>query len=107
MELMDILTIAFASIIVLVIVHIAVFWVVRTLYPPTHAVVHVPIPVQPTFTQPAVIHQEPQQDVILPTYEAPLPIEAARKEEPERKGPPPPESTSIHGNTRVDPAVAQ
>lgn len=100
MELKDILTVAFASIVVLIVVHIAVFWVVRTLYPPT-------LPVQQIFTQPPVIHQEPQQDVILPTYEAPVPIEAARQEEPERKGPPPPESTSIHGSTRVDSALAQ
>lgn len=100
MELKDILVVAIASLIILVIVHVSVFWVVRTLYPPQ------PAP-QPTFTQPVVIQQpEPQQHVTIPTYEAPVPVEAPREEE-QRRGPPPPEATSIHGSSRVDSANAQ
>ena len=105
MELKDILTVAVASIIVLVIAHLAVFWVVRTLYPPAPVTAHVPV--QQTFTQPAVTYQEPQQHVTLPTYEAPIPPQAPREEEPERRGPPPPEATSIHGSSRVDSANPQ
>ena len=100
MELKDILVVAIASLLVLVLVHLSVFWVVRTLYPPQ------PQP-QPTFIQPTQIHQpEPQQDVTIPTYEAPVPVEAPREEE-QRRGPPPPEATSIHGNSRLDSANAQ
>jgi len=101
MELKDILVVALASLLVLVITHIAVFWVVRSLYPP------VVVPVQPVFTPAAVPYQEPQQNVTLPTYEAPVPTQAPREEGPERTGPPPPEATSIHGNARVDPAHPQ
>ena len=101
MELKDILVVAFATLIVLVISHVAVFWVIRTLYPPPPPVV------QQTFTQPPLQQQpEPQQHVSIPTYEAPVSVEAPREEEP-RKGPPPPESTSIHGSSRVDSANAQ
>ena len=100
MELKDILVVAFATLIVLVISHLAVFWVIRTLYPPP--VVQQP----PVFTQPPVQQPEPQQHVSIPTYEAPISVEAPREEEP-RKGPPPPESTSIHGSSRVDSANAQ
>ena len=98
MELKDILTIAVASIIVLVVAHLAVFWVVRTMYPPSQ------VQVQPqVFTQPVV---EQQQNVVIPTYEAPIPVEAPRKEEPAR-GPPPPEATSIHGASGLDSSNAQ
>lgn len=101
MELKDILTIAVASIIVLVIAHLAVFWVVRTMYPPSQVQVQPqpqPQPQPQVFTQPVV---EQQQHVVIPTYEAPIPVEAPRKEEPAR-GPPPPEATSIHGASGLD-----
>ncbi len=98
---MELLTIALNSLIVLVIVHIAAYWVVKTLYPPTHSVVPVPVAVpikaQPVFTEPPSIEQ---QNVVVPTYETPVPVEAPRQEG-ERRGPPPPESTSIHGNPGV------
>lgn len=98
MEFSEILSIALASLIVLVIAHFAVYWVVRTLYPPTPVQVIAPVPVSaPTvsFTEPPITEQ---QNVVVPTYEAPVPIETPR-EESTRRGPPPPESTSIHGNT--------
>lgn len=91
MELTDILTIALASIIVLVVAHLAVFWVVKTLYPPA----------TPVFTQPTVIQQPDVQHISIPTFEAPVPTEAPREEE-QRRGPPPPEATSIHGSSGVD-----
>lgn len=96
MEFSEILSIALASLIVLVIAHFAVYWVVRTLYPPTpvSAPVSVPIPTAVSFTEPPVTEQ---QHVVVPTYEAPVSTEAPREEE-QRRGPPPPESTSIHGN---------
>ena len=99
MELKDILTVAIASVIVLVVAHLAVFYVVKTLYPPAPVVAAAPVymPPPPVFTPPV----EQMQSVNVPTYISPVPAEAPRKEEP-RAGPPPPEATSIHGNSGVD-----
>lgn len=80
MELKDILTISFATLIVLVIAHIAVFWVVRTLYPPVPVSAPVPVPVvaaPPVFTQPPVTEQ---QDVHIPTYQASPPTQTSQQE---------------------------
>lgn len=97
MELQEILSVAIGTLIVTVIAHFAVFWVVRTLYPPAMSM---PQPV--VFTPPAVVQQqEAVQNVTLPSYEIPVPVEAPR-EEGERKGPPPPEDTSIRGKSGVD-----
>ncbi len=96
MEFSEILSIALASLIVLVIAHFAAYWVVRTLYPPAPAPLPLPTPAVP-FTEPPKV--EEAQHVVVPTYEAPIPTEAPREEEP-RRGPPPPESTSIHGDAR-------
>ena len=105
MELKDILTVAFASLIVLVVAHLAVFWVVKTLYPPSSQVAPTPTQVvqhqEPVktvaFTEPPVIEQ---QNVTIPTYETPIPSETPSQEEP-RKGPPPAESTSIRRKSGV------
>jgi hypothetical protein len=98
MEFSEIFSIAIASLIVLVLAHFAAYWVVRTLYPPTPnsgpAPVVATVPVV-SFTEPP--KTEEVQHVVVPTYEAPVPTETPRQEEP-RRGPPPPESTSIHGN---------
>lgn len=105
MELKDVLTISISALIVLVVAHLAVFFVVRTMYPPVPSTTPVPLPVveqQPVFIQPPVV-KEQEQHVVIPTYETPVPVEAPREEE--RKGPPAPESTSIRGDTRV--AVTQ
>jgi hypothetical protein len=81
MELKDILTISIATLIVLVVAHIAVFWVVRTLYPPSPVVPAAPVvsvPVAPpVFTQPPVTEQ---QDVHIPTYQAPSLPEVPQQE---------------------------
>ena len=101
MDLQEILSIALATLIVVVIAHIAVFWVVRTLYPPTQ------VQVQPVFTPPPIqLQPEPEQHVSVPTFTPPLPVEAPLQEG-ERKGPPPAESTSIRGESGVDSANAR
>ena len=90
---MSVLSVGLATLVLLVLTHLAVFWVVRTLYPPPPQVVYVPAPAPvekvntvtlpvtsllatelPTFTQPAV------QEVNVPTYEASVPLEAPRQE---------------------------
>lgn len=91
---MELVSIVLASIVAIVVAHIGAFFVIKSLYPPT------PTTVPVVFTQPVVNNPTEEQNVTLPTYEAPLPTEAPR-EEGERRGPPPPESTSIHGNSRV------
>ena len=109
MNVTDIVTTAVATLIVLVMAHLAVYWVVKTLYPPVPAAVE-PEPMAPrvTFAEPPkeVPVQEDVQRVVLPTYEAPAPAEAPR-ESGDRRGPPPAESTSIRGDSRVAPSDAQ
>ena len=98
MDLQEILSIALGTLIVVVVAHIAVFWVVRTLYPP----IQVQVQPQPVFTPPPIqLQPEPEQHVSVPTYTPPVPVEAPRQEG-ERKGPPPAESTSIRGESGVD-----
>ena len=100
MELTDVLTIALSTLITVVAAHLAVYWVVKTLYPP--------IAPTPVYTPPVEVVQppppEPVQHVDLPTYEAPNPVAPASEE---RKGPPAPEATSIRGKPGVDPAQPQ
>ena len=101
MNVTEIVTTAVATLIVLVLAHLAVFWVVKTLYPPAPPA---PEPVAPrvTFAEPPkeVIVPEDVQRVVLPTYEAPVSTEVPR-ETGDRRGPPPAESTSIRGESRV------
>ena len=105
MELKDILSVSIASLIVLVIAHITVFWVVRTLYPPLPSPVPVmysaPAPVPPPAPAPApapITFIEPpsieQQDVTVPTFEASVFPKPISKEEL-RGGFPPAEATAI------------
>ena len=84
MELAEILSVALSTLVVLVLCHIAVYWVVKTLYPPPPQIIYAPMPVAaaplpqaPVFTPPP---QQEQQNVVLPTYETALPMEAPRKE---------------------------
>jgi hypothetical protein len=86
MDFGNILSTALATLIMLVVIHIAVFWMIRTLYPPT---VRQPEPVSPppqvrfapekteTFMQPPVLEQS--QVINVPTYEAPIHLEAANE----------------------------
>jgi hypothetical protein len=105
MELQEILSVSIGTLVVIVLAHFAVFWVVRTLYPPQ--VVMVQQPAQQIFTPaPEIIQAEAVQNVTLPTYAPPVPVEAPR-EEGERRGPPPPEDTSIRGKPGVAASNAQ
>lgn len=101
MEITDVLTITVSTLITVVLAHLAVYWVVKTLYPPV-APPPVPLPPVPVTAPPAYVPppvEEQAQHVELPTYEARVPAEAPREE---RKGPPPPEPTSIRGPSGVD-----
>jgi len=108
MELQEILSVSIGTLVVIVIAHFAVFWVVRTLYPPPVVMVQqAPQPQQQVFTPAPILPQaEAVQNVTLPTYATPVPVEAP-SQEGERRGPPPPEDTSIRGKPGVDPANPQ
>ncbi len=104
MDLQQVLTVSVSALVTVVLAHLAVFWVVRTLYPPPPKVIQVPMPmampmpvapVQQTYTPPAVVEQHVQ----LPTYPPAPPVEAPSEA---RKGPPPPEDTSIRRKPGVD-----
>ena len=91
---MSVLSVGLATLVLLVLTHLAVFWVVRTLYPPPPQVVYVPAappPVPETHTvtvpvtsllatQPPAFTQAAVQEVNVPTYEAPVSLEAAGQE---------------------------
>ena len=106
MNVTEIVATAIATLIVLVLAHLAVYWVVKTLYPPQAPGPAAPVPAISLAAEPVktVTFTEPpstlQQNVTLPTYETPVP-NAAPREAGERRGPPPAESTSI----RRDPGV--
>jgi hypothetical protein len=107
MDLQQVLSITIGTLITVVAAHLAVYWVVKTLYPPPPQVVLVPTPMAPVpevpvFTPPTVPVQ--QQNVELPTYAPRVPVETADEE---RKGPPPPEDTSIRRKPGVGAADAQ
>ena len=103
MELKDIITVSISSLIVITVAHIVIFWVIRTLYPPApapapaQAPAPVYVPPAPTFIEPPSIEQ---QNVTLPTYEAPVLPKPISKEEL-RTGPPPAEATAIQRDTGV------
>lgn len=80
---MDILGTALSVLVILVLTHLAVFWVVRTLYPPSQPPpapepAPAPAPVQQTFTQPSQVEQA--SHVTVPTYETPVQLEVPSQE---------------------------
>ena len=91
MDIQQILSVAIGTLVTVVVAHLAVYWVVKTLYPPPPQVVMVPAPApvmvapppMPAFTPPAVT----EQHVELPTYETRSAVAAPSQE---RKGGPPP-----------------
>lgn len=101
MNVTDIVATAVATLIVLVLAHLAVYWVVKTLYPPSPLPRPMPEP-EPerrvAFVEPP--REEHVERVVLPTYEA-SPAKDTAPEAGERRGPPPAESTSIRGDSRV------
>lgn len=109
MDVQQIVSVAIGTLITVVLAHLAVYWVVKSLYPPPPQVVMVPTPIVPAapvpvFTPPAVT----EQHVDLPTYEARGPVAPPSQE---RKGPPPPidprEDPPIRRESRVDTPNAQ
>lgn len=80
MEAYDILATAFSSLIMLIVIHLSVFGVIRWMYPPTTAVRFVE-PVAPARPTPSFTQQpEVKQEINVPTYPAPIPLEAPREE---------------------------
>lgn len=80
MDLQTILAVAIASLIVIVVAHFAVFWVLRTMYPPAPAPAPAAVPM--TIPETKTVHVSPVaiQHVDIPTYETPLPNETPREE---------------------------
>jgi len=86
-----VLVMAMSSLIMLIVIHVSVFAVVRWMYPPmpvqqvrfAEPPAQAP-PLPPPFTQSSTLPftQPPQmkQEVNVPTYETPLPMEAPREE---------------------------
>jgi len=82
MEAYDVLVMAMSSLIMLIVIHVAVFAVVRWMYPPT-PVQQVRFAEPPPFVQtPPPFTQSPQmkQEVNVPTYAPPVSVEAPREE---------------------------
>ncbi len=106
MEVTQFLGLALSSLVVIVLLHFVVFWVVKTMYPPS-APAPLPIPVMPmpAAPPPPQVFTEPTppkvDNVTLPTYETAAPVAAAGEDE-SRRGPPPPEETSIRRKAGVD-----
>jgi hypothetical protein len=86
MDFSNILSLAISSLIMLVIIHLTVFYVIRTMYPPTRKVTFAPAPtpqapppppVVPVFTEPT---NTEKQNAVIPTYEANVPLDPPRQE---------------------------
>jgi hypothetical protein len=86
MNLQEILSIAFATLLILVVAHFCVYYVVRTLYPPAPAPAPSPAPFLVAAQPPPIpkTNFEPprqvEQHVDIPTYETPVSLEAPRQE---------------------------
>lgn len=84
MDAYDVLTTAMSSLIMLIVIHLAVFGVIRTMYPPAAPVQQVrftdPVaqaaPPPPLFTEPPQMKQE----VNVPTYPPPVPVAPPNEE---------------------------
>ena len=81
MNTTDILSLALTSLAVLVAIHLSVFWVVKTMFPPVTpapAPAPAPTPSVPVYVEPT----ETRQEIHVPTYEPPVQMETPRKEVP-------------------------
>jgi hypothetical protein len=109
MEISDIVYLAFATIMVVVVLHIGVFWVSRMIQPPKPKVVYVDrtplpaiIPPDSTSIPPPVVvlpprvepPQQSSQTVNVPTY-APLPLPIVQSNKSEPQLPPPIETREV------------
>ena len=83
MQLLELLTTIVGVIVALVLIHVAVYYVVRTLYPPTAPTpivtfVEPPREPPPAFTE--LPSYDQQQTVNVPTLEEPVRLEAANSQ---------------------------
>jgi hypothetical protein len=85
MEFGNILSLAMSSLIMLVVIHITVFYVVRTMYPPLRRTPQPQPQPQPqsVFTEAA---NTEKQNAVLPTYEAKVSADPPRQEGPAADG---------------------
>lgn len=104
MEISDIVYLAFATIMVVVVLHIGVFWVSRMIQPPKPKIVYVdrtpihaiqepapPAPPPPQIVLPPRVEpptQHTSQTVSVPTY-APLPMPIVQSNKADAQLPPP------------------
>jgi hypothetical protein len=92
MDFSNILSVALSSLILLVIIHLTVFYVIRTMYPPTRKVTFAPAPA-PAPQVPSVPASVPpevpafteapnteKQDAVIPTYDPNVPLDPPRQE---------------------------
>ena len=90
MEAYDVLVMAMSSLIMLIVIHVSVFAVVRWMYPPQQVRFAEPLAPPPPVTQSSTLPftQPPQmkQEVNVPTYETPIPMEAPREERQPNSG---------------------
>jgi len=104
MEISDIVYLAFSTVMVVVVLHIGVFWIARVVQPPKPKVVYVDrtplpaiIPPDSTPLPPVVLPprvEPPTQTANVPTYAAlPLPVVQSTKSEPQL--PPPIETREV------------
>jgi hypothetical protein len=85
MNTTDILSLALTSLAVLVAIHLSVFWVVKTMFPPVAPLPPAPAPVAPAPAPVAPVYVQPpetRQEIHVPTYEPPVQMETPRKEIP-------------------------
>jgi hypothetical protein len=80
MNLQEILSIAFATLLILVAAHFCVYYVIRTLYPPTPAPAPIPVQATPIAKTNFEVPRQVEQHVDIPTYETPVSLEAPRQE---------------------------
>jgi predicted lipid-binding transport protein (Tim44 family) len=84
MEAYDVLVIAMSSLIMLILIHVGVFGVIRWMYPSTpqpqvrfaEPIAEARVPPQQSFTEPPQMKQE----VNVPTFTPPVPVEAPGEE---------------------------
>lgn len=104
MEISDIVYLAFATVLVIVVLHIGVFWVSRLIQAPKPKIVYVDRPVAPVSAPIAIVpevvsapllpvppREMPPQKATVPTYDMPPPIVQSNKPDP--SGPPAPLET--------------
>lgn len=71
MDIGDIIYLAFATLLVVVLLHLGVFWVSRVIQPPKPKIVYVPQPVVSAPAPPQQTYKEPAHSVQVPTYDPP------------------------------------